>query len=96
MADETIRTLFNKVDDLTVQTTRIETLLVETVIANQKANSERLNRHREDINKAFDEINQLKHAKEKVISFKNLVVGFIGLVATCTTIAISIVQIMEK
>lgn len=45
MADDSIRTLFDKVDGLTIQTTRIETLLVENVIAGQKSINSRLDAH---------------------------------------------------
>lgn len=94
MADETIRVLFNKVDELTVQTTRIETLLVETVIANQKNNAERLDRHSKKIDTAFERIKELENDKKHIISIKNLVIGFVGLVATCTSIVLGIIQIM--
>ena len=94
MADETIRVLFNKVDELTVQTTRIETLLVETVIANQKNNAERLDRHSKKIDVAFERIKELENDKKHIISIKNLAIGFVGLVATCTSIVLGIMQIM--
>lgn len=95
MADETIRVLFNKVDELTVQTTRIETLLVETVIANQKNNAERLDRHSRKIDVAFERIKELENDKKHIISIKNVAIGFIGLVATCTSIVLGIMQIMR-
>ena len=95
MADETIRVLFNKVDELTVQTTRIETLLVETVIANQKNNAERLDRHSRKIDTAFERIKELENDKKHIISIKNVAIGFIGLVATCTSIVLGIMQIMR-
>lgn len=95
MADETIRVLFNKVDELTVQTTRIETLLVETVIANQKNNAERLDRHSKKIDAAFERIKELENDKKHIISIKNLVIGFIGLVATCTSIVLGLTQLMR-
>lgn len=95
MADETIRTLFSKVDDLTIQTTRIETLLVETVIANQKTNNERLDRHSQKIDIAFERIKELENDKKHIISIKNIIIGFIGLVATCTSIVLGITQIMR-
>ncbi|UVX36155.1 MAG: hypothetical protein [Bacteriophage sp.] len=95
MADETIRVLFNKVDELTVQTTRIETLLVETVIANQKNNAERLDRHSKKIDVAFERIKELENDKKHIISIKNLVIGFIGVVATCTSIVLGLTQLMR-
>lgn len=95
MADETIRVLFTKVDELTVQMTRVETLLVETVIANQKNNSERLDRHSKKIDVAFERIKELENDKKHIISIKNLVIGFIGVVATCTSIVLGLTQLMR-
>ena len=95
MADETIRVLFTKVDELTVQMTRVETLLVETVIANQKNNAERLDRHSKKIDVAFERIKELENDKKQIVSIKNLVIGFIGLVATSTSIVIGIMQIVR-
>lgn len=98
MSDESIRTLFDKVDDLTVQVTEIKTLLINSVIKNQNRNSERLDRHRAEINKAFKEIEQIKNdienTKGTAITLKNIVVGGIGLVATCTAIAVGITQLI--
>ena len=90
MADESIRTLFNEVGDLKVQLTR-----VETVIANQKNNTERLDRHSKKIDMAFEKIKELENDKKQIVSIKNLVIGFIGLVATCTSIVLGIMQIMR-
>lgn len=95
MADETIRVLFTKVDELTVQMTRVETLLVETVIANQKNNTERLDRHSKKIDVAFERIKELENDKKHIISIKNLVIGFIGVVATCTSIVLGLTQLMR-
>ena len=95
MADETIRVLFTKVDELTVQMTRVETLLVETVITNQKNNAERLDRKRKKIDVAFERIKELENDKKHIISIKNLVIGFIGVVATCTSIVLGLTQLMR-
>lgn len=95
MADESIRTLFNEVGDLKVQLTRVETLLVKTVIANQKNNTERLDRHSKKIDLAFERIKELENDKKQIVSIKNLVIGFIGLVATSTSIVIGIMQIVR-
>lgn len=62
MADESIRTLFNEVGDLKVQLTR-----VETVIANQKNNTERLDRHSKKIDMAFEKIKELENDKKQIV-----------------------------
>lgn len=93
MADESIRTLFNEVGDLKVQLTRVETLLVETVITNQKANNERLDRHSKKIDLAFERIIALENDKKNVISIKNLLIGAIGLIATVTGIIATIINL---
>ncbi len=94
MSDESIRTLFDKVDALTIQVTKIETLLIDTVIANQERNNDRLNRHRQNINEAFAEIESLKHLIEstqgKIIAVKTVIIGGIGLIATLLAIYNSI------
>ena len=63
MADDTIRVLFNKIDELTVQVTRLETLLVNSVIVNQKHNAERLDRHSKKLDDAFKRIENLEKKK---------------------------------
>lgn len=97
MEDETLK-LYEKIEELTVQVTEIKTLLTETVIVNQRHNMERLDRHRRDINKAFFEIEEIKatieNTKGKFITTKNILVGLLGLIATCTTIAVGVTQII--
>lgn len=99
MADENIRTLFNEVGDLKVQLTRVETLLVETVIANQKNNTERLDRHRRDIDEAFRQIEEIKHTieqtKVRALTVRDMVKAGFGLVATSAGIAATVVQFMR-
>ena len=95
MPDENIRTLFNEVGDLKVQLTRVETLLVETVIANQKANNERLDRHSKKIDTAFERITTLENDKKSVVSIKNLLIGAIGLTATITGIVATIIHLIN-
>lgn len=97
--DETLRILFNKVEELNIQITEVKTILIKTVVVNQERNTERLNRHRREINKAFDEIeelrNTIKNTKGTVITIKNIIIGVIGLVATCTSIVLGITQLMR-
>lgn len=97
--DETLRILFNKVEELNIQITEVKTILIKTVVVNQEHNTERLNRHRREINKAFDEIeelrNTIKNTKGTVITVKNIIIGVIGLVATCTSIVLGITQLMR-
>lgn len=99
MADETIRVLFTKVDELTVQITELKTLLINSVIENQNRNMERLDRHRKAINKIERDIediqNTIKNTRGTVITIKNIVIGVIGLIATCTSIAIGVNQLMK-
>ena len=123
MADETIRVLFTKVDELTVQITELKTLLINSVIENQNRNMERLyrakdksqtiqftlcscladverlDRHRKAINKIERDIediqNTIKNTRGTVITVKNIVIGVIGLIATCTSIAIGVNQLMK-
>lgn len=97
--DETLRILFNKVEELNIQITEVKTILIKTVVVNQERNTERLNRHRREINKAFDEIeelrNTIKNTKGTVITVKNIIIGGIGLIATCMSIAIGVNQLMK-
>ena len=97
--DETLRILFNKVEELNIQITEVKTILIKTVVVNQEHNTERLNRHRKELNKAFDEIEKIKNTIENtkgtVITVKNIVVGGIGLIATCTSIAIAVNQLIK-
>lgn len=97
--DETLRILFNKVEELNIQITEVKTILIKTVVVNQEHNTERLNRHRREINKAFDEIeelrNTIKNTKGTVITVKNIIIGMIGLIATCTSIVLGLTQLMR-
>ena len=51
MADETIRRLFDKIDDLTKHLTRLEAIMMESVIKKQDSTEERLNSHSQRIRK---------------------------------------------
>lgn len=97
--DETLRILFNKVEELNIQITEVKTILIKTVVVNQERNTERLNRHRKEINKAFDEIeelrNTIKNTKGTAITVKNIIIGMIGLIATCTSIVLGLTQLMR-
>lgn len=108
MSDDTIQRLFNKLDNLTIQMTKIETLVEEKLLANQEHNVKRLDRHRKDINMLKENIKQLekekadkqdvedlKATKQLVISFKNCMIGFVGVVATCVTLVLGIMQILK-
>lgn len=95
--DETLRVLFSKFEELSVQVTEIKTILIKTVVVNQEHNTERLDRHRSEINKAFKEIedikNEIKNTKEKAITLKNFVIGVITLAATISGIVSALVNL---
>ncbi len=95
MADEITRTLFNKVEELKVQTTRIETLLVETVIAHQKEINERLDRHSERMRGIIKRVNALEDDKKGLLSVKKFVLGVMGVAATAITIALGAIQLLK-
>lgn len=95
--DETLRILFNKFEELSNQVIEIKTILIKTVVVNQEHNTERLDRHRNEINKAFKEIadikNEIKNTKEKAITLKNFVIGVITLAATISGIVSALVNL---
>lgn len=95
--DETLRVLFSKFEELSVQVTEIKTILIKTVVVNQEHNTERLDRHRSEINKAFKEIdeirNEIKNTKEKAVTLKNFIIGIIALAATVSGTVSAIVNL---
>lgn len=99
LADETIRTLFDKMDDLTIKLTQLETLLRESIIVNQTRNSERLDRHRQDIDEAFRQIDEVKqtieHTKIKAITTRDLIKTGFAIATASAGLAVSLTQLIK-
>ena len=95
MADESIRKLFDNLDEMKVQVTRIEVLLTETVLVSQQKANQRLDRHRIEINTLKDRIRSIEEDKRLVISYRKNLAGAIALVSLCAGIAASIAQLMR-
>lgn len=88
MSEDSIRTLFNKMDEATKEIIQIKTLLTENIIVNQRIIVERLDRHRK-------EINELKDTKKELKYFKSAVLGLLGLIATLMAIIANGYQLLK-
>lgn len=95
MADESIRKLFDNLDEMKIQVTRIEVLLTETVLVSQQKANKRLDRHRIEINTLKDRIRSIEEDKRLVISYRKNLAGAIALVSLCAGIAASVAQLMR-
>lgn len=95
MSEDSIRVLFNKVDELTKELIQIKTLLTENVVINQKLLVERLDRHRKEINELKDEIAKIENAKKEIRHFRSLVIGLLGAIATLMAIIAQANQIFK-
>lgn len=88
MSEDSIRILFNKVDELIKEIIQMKTLLNENIIVNQRLITERLDRHRK-------EINELKDTKKELKYFKSAVLGLLGLIATLMAIIANGYQLLK-
>lgn len=95
MADESIRKLFDNLDEMKIQVTRIEVLLTETVLVSQQKSNQRLDRHRIEINTLKDRIRSIEEDKRLVISYRKNLAGAIALISLCAGIAASVAQLMR-
>ena len=95
MADESIRKLFDNLDEMKIQVTRIEVLLTETVLVSQQKSNQRLDRHRIEINTLKDRIRSIGEDKRLVISYRKNLAGAIVLISLCAGIAASVAQLMR-
>ncbi|WP_370832607.1 hypothetical protein [Phascolarctobacterium faecium] len=85
MADETIRRLFDKIDDLTKHLTRLEAIMMESVIKKQDSTEERLNSHSQRIRK-------LEQTKTAAITIKNVFIWGASTLLASVTVSIAIIK----
>lgn len=85
MADETIRRLFDKIDDLTKHLTRLEAIMMESVIKKQDSTEERLNSHSQ-------RIRNLEQTESAAITIKNVFIWGASTLLASVTVSIAIIK----
>lgn len=85
MADETIKRLFEKIDNLTVAVARLETIVMETTMRRQESADERLNSH-------SARIRALEQAKTAGMTAKNIFLWCVGTFLTAVSVSMAVVK----
>lgn len=89
MADDSIRTLFNNLDELKREVTEIKVILNKIVLDNQEKVDERLDRHSK-------RIKELEDARQGFNSIKSFCLALLGCTATAVTIILGAINLMER
>lgn len=90
-ADDSIRTLFTKMDKLQEHVTRLEVLMEESVFSWKRETKERLDRHGRRISALEEEIKEMNTVKKTTASnylnAKNIIIALLSIIVMVMTIA---------